>query len=66
MYGEMCCRRWGGDSCLAPPAEMLPWSDIVGCCVQYRLLGLGQAGERLICYREETLLNYLPPLQWTR
>ena len=61
IYGEQC-----GESGPVPPPEVLPWADILGCCVQYRLQGLGQAADRLVCYREEALVNYLPPLAWTR
>ena len=36
-YTEQCCRGGGGEN-ITPPPEILPWTDILVCCAQYRQL----------------------------
>ncbi|XP_023327970.1 uncharacterized protein LOC111701070 isoform X2 [Eurytemora carolleeae] len=63
-YTEQCCRGGGGEN-ITPPPEILPWTDILVCCAQYRLSCM-EGSDRIVGYREDKILEYSLPSQWTR
>ena len=56
----------------SPPLDLLPWTDIVTACIQYKVSSLSVCdendsvtGDSVICYREEALSLYSVPTQWS-
>jgi len=58
------CSLLGGDTKSVPPAEMLPWTDILMSCAEYRISAMSQP-DRRIGYKESTLFSFLLPKEWT-
>lgn len=63
-FVDKCCSRWGGEESVPPP-EMLPWTDIVNACIQYKLQSLSSNADQIICYREEFLAGFCQPPEWS-
>jgi len=63
-FVEKCCSRWGGEESVPPP-EMLPWTDIVNACIQYKIQSLSSDADQVICYREEFLAGFCQPVEWS-
>jgi len=63
-FSGQCQARWGGEESVPPP-EMLPWTDIVNACIQYKLQALFTEEELVICFRDEFLADFKQPQEWT-
>ena len=63
-FATQCCLM-GGEEKTTPPPEMLPWTDILICAAQYKIGCLAGAG-RVVGYRDEQLIDFVLPKEWTR
>eukprot|EP00092_Neocalanus_flemingeri_P027091 GFUD01029377.1.p1 GENE.GFUD01029377.1~~GFUD01029377.1.p1 ORF type:complete len:2023 (+),score=566.09 GFUD01029377.1:57-6125(+) len=56
-----CSSQWGGVESVPPP-EVLPWTDLVHSCIQYKLATVDSLES--ICYKDDALAAFSLPAEW--